>query len=379
MEGIMAVLEALGGALLVLGVFLEIFEGLILPRRILRPFRFMRLYYRKFWALWKLAAGLVRVNSRRQSFLSTFGPLSLFGLFFLWAASLIVGFGLMHYSLARPETDFGESLYFSGVTFSTLGYGDVVPHPGIGRLLAVLEATTGFGFFAVVIAYLPVLYQAFSRRETLISQLDARAGSPPAAGELLVRIPPKDGGTAIVVRFLQDAEIWSAELLESHLSYPVLSFYRSQHDNQSWLATLVCTLDLSALMLTVVEGGEQLQARLTFAMARHALVDLALILHQLPEKSPRNRLSDSSLDHLFKRLRDLGVKVRDDAPARAHLAELRQLYEPFAQAMADYFALTLPDVAPEKERPDNWQNSAWMRRAAPITALGIDLRDSHFE
>src|SRR5262249_28449260 len=152
---------------------------------------------------------------------------------------------------ASTELSPSDTLYLSGATFTTLGYGDVVPPGNTGRALAVVEAAAGFGFFAMVIGYLPVLYQSFSRRATLISLLDSRAGSPPAAGRLLLRLVP--GGGSAMERLLERAEEWSAELLESHLSYPMLSYYRSQHDNQSWLAALACILDTCALLLTAAD------------------------------------------------------------------------------------------------------------------------------
>ena len=160
---------------------------------------------------------------------------------------------------ARPfpfahEADNTFIAYFcissSGTTFFTLGYGDLVPTGTWGRALSVAEAGIGFGFLAVMISYLPVLYQAFSRREVTISMLDARAGSPPTAGEFLRRIgeAPCPAARRFVGRtLLTDWERWAAEVLESHLSYPVLSYYRSQHDNQSWLATLTMILDTSSL------------------------------------------------------------------------------------------------------------------------------------
>src|SRR5206468_4512146 len=174
----------------------------------------------------------------------------------------------------------------SGTTFTTLGYGDLTPVGPAARALAVAEAATGFGFFAVVISYLPVLYQAFSRREAFIALLDARAGSPPAAGRMLLRTPPGPAGAGCLGDFLAEAERWAAEVLEGHLSFPVLGYYRSQHDNQSWLAGLACVLDTSAVLLTVVEGADRTQARLTFAMARHAVVDLGLVLHRPPVLPP---------------------------------------------------------------------------------------------
>jgi hypothetical protein len=167
-------------------------------------------------------------------------------------------------------------------------------------------------------------------------------------------------------------------VFESQLSYPVLCFYRSQHDNQSWVAALTCALDASALLLTVVEGVDRAQARLTFAMARHVLVDLSLVLSRRPRTPQADRLPGPRLEALCEALRAAGAQVRLDEATRAKLAELRGLYEPFAAALAGYFRLPLPGVWPEDERPDNWQTSAWMRRAGPLTALGADPRDDHF-
>src|SRR5262249_31799064 len=146
-------------------------------------------------------------------------------------------------------------LYFSGTTFFTLGYGDLVPTGALGRALSVIEAGIGFGFLAVVISYLPVLYQAFSRRQIAISLLDSRAGWPPSAAELLRRLADahNEGG---IGQLLVEWERWAAELLEIQLSFPVLSYYRSQHDNQSWVGTLTTILDTSALVIAGVENPD---------------------------------------------------------------------------------------------------------------------------
>src|SRR5262245_46148657 len=309
------------GTLLVLFILAEAFEALVLPRRVIRPFRFTRLYYRAGWRAWTVLADLFPSARRRQTFLSLFGPLSLLVLFGLWAGGLVVGFGLVHYSLA-PERDLTTAFYLSGTTLTTLGYGDVTPVSPAGRALAVVEAATGFGFFAIVVGYLPVLYQSFSRRESFIALLDARAGSPPAAGRMLLRTPPGSDDGDCLRGFLAEAERWAAEVLEGHLSFPVLGYYRSQHDNQSWLAALACALDASALLLTVVEGADRTQARLTFAMARHAVVDLGLVVRRPPSAPAEDRLTDARLSELLAALRASGVGVRDDAVSRGRLAEL---------------------------------------------------------
>jgi hypothetical protein len=375
----MQTVAAVAGIALILYVLVETFEALVLPRRVTRSLRFTRLYYQTTWRGWAAAADLVPAGHRRQTFLSFFGPLSLLVLFALWAAGLVVGFGLVQYALEPRPGGLGDSVYLSGTTFTTLGYGDVTPTTPPARVLAVAEAATGFGFFAVVVGYLPVLFQAFSRREAFIALLDARAGSPPAAGRMLVRTPPGGDGGTCLDDFLAEAERWAAELLEGHLSFPVLGYYRSQHDNESWLAALACTLDVTSLLLTVIDGLNRTQARLTFAMARHAVVDLGLVLRRPPEAPDEDRLPDARLSELLAALREAGVAVKDDAGARERLAELRGLYEPFLAGLGGFFRLPVPGVWPAEEGPDNWRTSAWMRRASPLTVLGADPQDEHFD
>ena len=298
----------------------------------------------------------------RDNALSLFGPLSLLCLFVCWAASLIVGFALIQWGgrmmSITLEIPFLDCLYNSGETFFTLGYGDITPTTYPGKLLAVVEAGTGFGFMAIVIGYVPVLYQTFSRRELSIGLLDARAGSPPTAAELLRRCGPLDQSRDIE-QFLAEWEIWAAELLESHLLYPLLGYYRSQHGNQSWLAALAMILDTAAVLL--VSGNEQLRhrAELTFAMGRHAAVDLCLIFRLPPRNPTTERITPAELEIL--------VAPNSTPPQIAAsgecLRELRALYEPYLQALSDNFCLRLARFFPDQTKPDNWQTSAWTERA----------------
>jgi hypothetical protein len=268
-------------------------------------------------------------------------------------------------------------LYMSGTTFFTLGYGDVTPLAPLGRVLSVIESGLGFGFLAVVISYLPVLSQAYSHREVTISLLDARAGSPPSAAQILLRLARACNVTAADA-LLAEWERWAAELLESQLSFPLLGFYRSQHDNQSWLAALTAILDTSALLIGGVSGCSY-QAQLTFAMARHAAVDLALVL-KAPPRSPENdRLSDGDLQRLREMLREADLELRDGAAVAERLTELRGLYEPFVNALARHFLFTLPAIVPQESVTDNWQRSAWMPRSPGIGELPTATSDEgHF-
>ncbi|MGA8100609.1 MAG: potassium channel family protein, partial [Candidatus Acidiferrales bacterium] len=255
----------------------DAFETVVLPRRVPRNFRLGRFYYIMTWGPWRAIAHRLR-GKRREYFLSIYGPLSVFGLLVVWACGLVLGFGLIDLAIswAWPAADGAHglwmNLYLSGTTFFTLGPGDVVAHNTLGRAVMVLESGTGFGFLAVVIGYLPVIYGAFSRREVSIVLLDARAGSPPTACELLRRHAGSRGMDALELLF-HEWERWSADLLESHISYPVVAFFRSQHDNQSWVAALTAILDSTTIVIAGVEGACARQAKLTFAMARHAVVD----------------------------------------------------------------------------------------------------------
>ncbi len=204
-----------------------------MPRRVSRRFGLTKGFYRLTWAPWRAIAGRRKPGNSRENFLSVYGPLSLLLLLGLWATGLVFGFALLQWGLGtRLQTPaglqgFAADLYYSGTTLFTVGLGDVSPTTGLGRLLTVVEGGTGFGFLALVVGYLPPLNQAFSRREVNISLLDARAGSPPTAVELLRRHAEADGGEALE-DLLMEWERWSADLLETHISFPVLAYYRSQ-------------------------------------------------------------------------------------------------------------------------------------------------------
>jgi hypothetical protein len=339
----------LAAAALIGIVLWDAFEAIVLPRRVTRRWRLARLFYRLTWTLWSAVARLIGSRARRESFLGVYGPLSLLGLLALWAASLVLGFGALHWSLGTTmhtllspgeAPSFGTYLYLSGTTFFTLGLGDVTPRGPLARGLTVLESGVGFGFLALVIGYFPVLYNAFSRREVSITLLDPRAGSPPTVGELLRR----HGRDHLhhLEEFLHDWEKWTAELMESHLSYPVLAYFRSQHANQSWLAALTTVLDASALLMSAARDGSAWQARVTFAMARHAVVDLAQVFRLDPRAPSPDRLSPSDLARLFDLLAQAGRSPADTAVAARRLADLRRTYEPYVNALADRLLMSLP-------------------------------------
>lgn len=363
-----------GGLILIAWVLWDTFETVLLTRRVPARLRISRFVTGWLWAGWSLIAARIPHRSRRETFLNFYALLATISMYVVWAAGLIVAFAMLHWAEgshlagvigtggAVGAVGFGADLYMSGTTFFTLGLGDLHPTSDAARVITVVEAGTGFGLLALVIAYVPVLYQAFARREARITTLDEWAGSPPTAAVMLRRsFEARDPN--VIGPLLRDWEVASAEILESHLSYPILCFFRSQHDNQSWLASLVAILDTCTLVIVGVEGIDPFQARLTFAIARHALVDLSQAFRLRPEPAERLRMSARELGELRAWLAGSGVRLRDGPEAERRLTELRDLYMPFAHQLSRVLLMPLPSNLPPPRARYNWETTQWGKAA----------------
>lgn len=355
------------GVLLILIILWDAFETIILPRRITRRLRLTRLFYRLIWWPWSGLTQRLISGRQREKYLGLFGPLSLIFLLGGWAAGVIFGYAIILWSLGEQLkttkiVNFWTYVYLSGTNFFTLGYGDITPIEPLGRAIAVVEAGTGFAMLAIVIGYLPVVYQAFSRREVNISLLDQRAGSPSSAAELLRR-HKASGSAENLDEFLGGWERWAAELMESHLSYPVLCYFRSQHDNQSWLAAMTTILDTCALVIVGMGGASEWQARLTFAMARHAIVDIAQVFRTAPTTrgASNDRLSHADFQRLLSIIRPEEGWTVDLTEAEHRLTEMREMYEPYVAALSEFLVMPLPPWILSEAAIDNWKTSAWGR------------------
>jgi hypothetical protein len=374
----------LAGVAIFFIVIWDAFESVILPRRVTRRFRLTRLFYRVTWVSSKVLVKLVPARKTRDALLGFYGPISLLILIGVWAVGLVLGFGLMQFgagsavNMTGGQPGLATDFYLSGTTFFTLGLGDVVPRSGLARMLVVVEAGFGFGFLAAIIGYLPFIYGSFSKREVEISLLDSRAGTPPTAGELLLR-HSYEGGREALRELLRDWELWCAELMESHLSYPVLAFFRSQHDNQSWIAALTAILDACALLKVGIEGSCERQAKLTFAIARHAVVDLSQVFGTPPRALPQERLPASDAARLRDKLSEHGLRLRDTPEAQQELTVMRNSYEPYIYALATYLNQTLPPWIPQGKGKDNWQTTAWGEAAGLVSKQVATVTvDDHF-
>jgi Ion channel len=371
----MPVLSVLLGVFFVLVVLVDAFETVVLPRTVKRTVRLSNAFFQIAGRIY-LGIGKIRPSGVRQGLLVAFAPLILLILISLWALLMVIGWGLIHFGIGTPlgstplgsgDNSLATDLYFSGVTFLTLGYGDVVPMNALGRLLAVFEAGLGFGFLALVVSYVPVLYSSFSRREVQILLLDSRAGSNPIGAELIRRYSVA-GCLTQVIPVLRDWERFGAELLESYLSYPLLAYYRSQHDNQSWLKSLIAIMDACTLIEVGFESSKgqdndlRFQARATFAMARHVLVDLSYILDVPPLPTSSYRLRREDIEDFRRSLKEVGIELRSGEEADERFLAYFELYEPYAQGLSSELLLELPSLRVSVKDLDNWQTSAWDTR-----------------
>jgi hypothetical protein len=360
----MHVLVGIVGALIILAMLVEFFVAFMLPRRVKRDPRIARGIYAALWRPWRMAAARLS-PAAEDTVLGFFGPLALLLELMVWVLGLMVGFALLQWAfgskLGAGSHGFADDLYFSSGEFLSAAVTGA-PIGGAAKALSLLEAATGVGVLFIVIGYLPSVYFAFSRREIAVSQLASRAGTPPSAVHFLRRISERDRWEQLR-DYLGEAEEWVAEMMETHLSYPLLAYYRSQHVNQNWLAALTTIVDTSAAVIAALPDGVPAVAEQTYAIGRHALSDLAHVF-RVP-RVEANRLTDAAFENIWDALESHPLREEeiDAEKMRRRLDHLRNAYEPNAIGLSIALGLSLPGWAPA-ERPSRAPRPLRMRATA---------------
>jgi hypothetical protein len=360
----MHVVVFLASGLLILMMLAEFFISFLLPRRVKRDPRIARRVLVSIWLPWRALARRLPPQAA-DTLLGMFGPGALLVLVGVWSFGLILGFAGLNWGVgsalvAHGATRFADNIYFSASAFFNVST-TLAPYDNAAKALRIAEAATGYMVLFVVIGYLPSLFQAFSRREVPVSMMDARAGSPPSASRLLQRSGHL-GGWADLDEYLADWEIWAAELMETHLSYPILGYFRSQHVNQNWLATLTTVLDTSAFAIAFAPASTP-AAELTFAICRHALADLASSFRAKPLAHVENRLDANALERMCAIAAEASLELAEGEQVERQLAELRAMYEPYAFALSRRLELPLPEWV-DDGGVENWRQTAWHSRRA---------------
>jgi hypothetical protein len=268
--------------------------------------------------------------------LSVLEPLLLLVRLAIWLGLALLGYGLLDW--ATQQTSIGAALVRSGSDIFTLGF--AAPRGGGSSMLAFLAAATGLVIIALQIAYLPALYEAFNRRETLVTLLESRAATPAWGPELLAR-HHLIGLEAELGRLYADWERWSADVGESHTTYPALMHLRSPHPTNSWILSLIAVLDAAALQLSLQPGAAPSSARMCMRMGFTALRDIATVLRFGfdPDPMPDAPITLTYEEFLegVRRLTEAGVDIeRSPEEAWPHFKGWRINYEQIAYGLADH-------------------------------------------
>jgi hypothetical protein len=333
-------LELAAGTLLVLTSFYDLFHSVVLPRPAIGRFVFVRLLFRIAWNAWRWVGRRIQGPGQREGWLAAFGPSAVIAMFLTWALAFLLGYALMLDGLASqihpPLSGFGESLYFSATTIVPLSYGDFVP-TGLGaRITILLESATGVGIAALVITLLFSLYQSFQEREELVVTLDAVAGAPPSGVQLLETTAER-GLRSELTKTLIDWREWSAAVLESHLAYPILLYFRSSHDNEAWLNSFGAVMDAAALIVSSVDEDEEGAARLMFTVGNHLVEDLGWYFGFGGSTDPLVDREDFA--EAYARMRAAGYRCRPEETAWKYFSKIRSKYASRIAQMSERLAI----------------------------------------
>ena len=326
------------GALVVWIVASDLFVSAVVPRPApgIRP---SSILVRNEWWIWRGLTGRLMSIHSREAMLGRFAPFALLTVLVFWALGLVLGFGLILYGLRSQiepmPGNLGEAIYSSAVSL-VIGAGDYHPTGGVARLLALIEAGVGLGLVAMMIALLFSLYASFQRREVLVVTLDALAGAPPS-GVVLLENSKRLGLMEHLDDVLDEWKVWAAEVLESHLAYPILNYFRSSHDNESWISALGAVLDASTLLLTTLEEGPQGAAKLTYQVGTHLTEDLSHLFGFAEDHDPG--VERFEWDQARERLAEAGYRLRPADVAWPDFVKKRAQYALALNAMARHWAI----------------------------------------
>ncbi|HKW78710.1 MAG TPA: potassium channel family protein [Candidatus Limnocylindria bacterium] len=328
---------ALGLALLV-WILSDVFESVVVPRPT-PGFRPTTILIRLTWPGWR-AIGLRRAPGEREHFLGQYASLLLVTVLMVWIAGLIVSYGLVFAGLhgeLRPEPpDLFTAIYFAATSLLTIGFGDIVALGASARFIAIVSAATGLGVVALAISFLFSLFASFQRRESLVVTLDQRAGAPPSGVQLLETMALKRMRDALGPMF-GEWERWAAEVLDSHVSYPILAYFRSTHDNESWVSAIGAMLDAATLVVTTIEDGPYGPAHMLVKAGDHLVEDLTSFF-RLPHGHECG-VEREEFDAARERLSAVGYHLRPADDSWRAFSDTRATYASDLNELARYWAV----------------------------------------
>lgn len=333
------VVAALAGAALVIATLADLFISVVVPRSVGGRFRPSVILLRQGWRLWRRAAIRIPDQEKREDTLGVFAPTLLVTLLTYWVLSEIAGYGLLFWALRsglRPEPNVGGAIYFAGASLLTIGFGDVVPMNVATRVLALFAAGGGLATFAITTTFLFQTFGAFQRREAFVVTISERTGAPPSGLEFITR-HVKLGLMDDVGAILRESQRWIAEVMETHLAYPVLTYFRSSHDDESWVGTLGAILDACTLLRTTLDADHRGQAVITARIGTHLVRDFTAFFN-LPSGDAAGVEYDEFVV-AYRTLRELGAPLRPLEDAWPDFQRHRAGYAVQLDAMARWWRI----------------------------------------
>jgi hypothetical protein len=358
--GVTEILAIIGGVILLVITFYDLFQTVVLPRPAVRKYQLARLVVRPMWVVWKWVALRSARVDRSEGRMAAFAPIALILLVLIWATALVAGYALLEYGVRdqfQPEMeDMAEAIYVSAATLVPLAFGDIIPTQGVARFIIVLESANGVAFGAASITLLFELYGSFRAREEAVVALDALAGAPASAVQLL-ETAAKPGMDDILRDTFEEWRKWSAMVLESHLAYPLLIYFRSSHDNEAWVNSFGAVMDASTLIMSSVEGDKSAgSAKLMATVGDHLVEDITWLLFRT-QLDAEPIIERSEYEAAIARLRAAGYQAHDGDAHWQKFVALRSKYAMFLNRMAQLLsAPPAPWVGdrsylPHRERP----------------------------
>jgi Ion channel len=328
------------GLIIIAVVFYDLFQTVVLPRPAVGKMQLARKVVRPMWLVWRWVSQRTSRIDRSESRLAAFAPVALLTLFLIWAVALVVGYGLLLDGLAeqiRPvPQDLITTMYISASTLVPLAYGDFVPEGGLARLVIIAESATGVGLAALAITLLFSLYESFRAREELVVSLDALAGAPPTAVQLLETAAKHHMRPSLGETF-NEWRKWSAMVLESHLAYPLLVYFRSSHDNEAWINSFGAVMDAAILTISTVDDGSEGPAHLMFTVGNHLVEDMSWVFNIKSSDDPI--VERAEYEVAVQRLIKAGYRIKDVEAGWKKFAELRAKYATGLNQMALWLAI----------------------------------------
>jgi Ion channel len=364
--------EAVAGVALVLAVFYDLFQSVVLPRPAINKFALVRYLFRAVWRTWRWVGSRMSRLARREAWLASFAPVGVALNFTVWGLALVLGYGLiidgLRGAMRPPPPDFGTSLYFSATTFVPLSYGDIVPIGVIARLATVAESVTGIIVAALAITLLFSLYESFQDREKLVVQLDALAGAPPSGVQIL-ETASEHGMKDELIKTFDEWRDWSADVLESHLAYPILFYFRSSHDNEAWINSFGAVMDAAVLVMSTVVDNSEGPAKLMLTVGNHLVEDVTWYFRFPHPEDPI--VERQEFDEARERLKTAGYQLQPADAAWEKFARLRKKYATPLNLLARNFAIVPAQwigdrsYLPHRERTLRRARAASGRRQPP--------------